>query len=46
MTRVKRSVRTRARHKKILKLAKGYFGHKKKLFRIAISNPGKASSPQ
>ncbi len=35
MTRVKRSVRTRARHKKILKLAKGYFGHKKKLFRIA-----------
>jgi large subunit ribosomal protein L20 len=35
MTRVKRSLRTRARHKKILKLAKGYFGHKKKIFRVA-----------
>ncbi len=35
MTRVKRSLRTRARHKKIIKQAKGYFGHKKKLFRIA-----------
>lgn len=35
MTRVKRSLRTRARHKKILKQAKGYFGHKKKIFKIA-----------
>ncbi len=35
MTRVKRSVRTKARHKKILKLAKGYFGHKSKLFKVA-----------
>jgi len=35
MARVKRSVRTKARHHKIIKLAKGYFGHKKKLFRIA-----------
>ncbi|MHB8961670.1 MAG: 50S ribosomal protein L20 [Saccharofermentanales bacterium] len=35
MTRVKRSLRTRARHKKILKLAKGYFGHKRKIFRVA-----------
>lgn len=35
MARVKRGVRTRARHKKILKLAKGYFGGKSKLFRIA-----------
>lgn len=35
MTRVKRSLRTRARHKKILKQAKGYFGHKKKIFRVA-----------
>jgi large subunit ribosomal protein L20 len=35
MTRVKRSLRTRARHKKIIKLAKGYFGHKKKIFRVA-----------
>ncbi len=35
MARVKGAVRTRARHKKILKLAKGYFGDKSKLFRIA-----------
>ncbi len=35
MTRVKRSLATRARHKRVLKQAKGYFGHKKKLFRIA-----------
>ncbi len=35
MARVKRSVRTKARHHKILKLAKGYFGHKKKIFRVA-----------
>jgi large subunit ribosomal protein L20 len=28
-------MRTRARHKKILKLAKGYFGAKSKLYRIA-----------
>jgi large subunit ribosomal protein L20 len=35
MTRVKRAIRTKARHKKILKLAKGYFGHKSKLFKVA-----------
>lgn len=35
MTRVKRSIRARARHRKILKLAKGYFGHKSKLFKVA-----------
>ena len=35
MSRVKGAIRTRARHKKILKLAKGYFGGKSKLFRIA-----------
>ena len=35
MTRVKRGVRTRARHRKILKQAKGYFGHKSKLFKVA-----------
>ena len=35
MTRVKRSIRTRARHKRVVKLAKGYFGKKSKLFRIA-----------
>lgn len=35
MARVKGALRTRARHRKILKLAKGYFGAKSKLFRIA-----------
>lgn len=35
MSRVKGAVRTRARHKKVLKLAKGYFGGKSKLFRVA-----------
>jgi len=35
MARVKGGVRTRARHKKVLKLAKGYFGAKSKLYRIA-----------
>jgi large subunit ribosomal protein L20 len=35
MTRVKRSIRTRARHKKIIKQAKGYFGKKSIVFRIA-----------
>jgi large subunit ribosomal protein L20 len=35
MPRVKRGVTTHRRHKKILKLAKGYFGSKHKLFRVA-----------
>ncbi|HHW22697.1 MAG TPA: 50S ribosomal protein L20 [Clostridiaceae bacterium] len=35
MARVKGGVRTRARHKKVLKLAKGYFGAKSKLYRVA-----------
>jgi len=35
MARVKGAVRTRARHKRVLKLAKGYFGAKSKLYRIA-----------
>ncbi|NLP44887.1 MAG: 50S ribosomal protein L20 [Peptococcaceae bacterium] len=35
MARVKRGVRARQRHKKILKLARGYRGRKSKLFRIA-----------
>lgn len=35
MSRVKGALRTRARHKKVLKLAKGYFGGKSKLFRVA-----------
>lgn len=35
MARVKRGTNTRRRHKKILKLAKGYRGSKSRLFRVA-----------
>ena len=35
MARVKGAIMTRKRHKKVLKLAKGYFGAKSKLFRTA-----------
>lgn len=35
MSRVKTGKTTHRRHKKILKLAKGYFGGKSKLFRVA-----------
>ncbi|HHU76468.1 MAG TPA: 50S ribosomal protein L20 [Firmicutes bacterium] len=35
MPRVKNSVATRKRRKKILKMAKGYFGSRSKLFRVA-----------
>ena len=35
MARVKGATTTRRRHKKILKLAKGYFGGKSKLYRTA-----------
>ena len=35
MPRVKNSVTTRKRRKKILKMAKGYFGSKSKLFKVA-----------
>jgi large subunit ribosomal protein L20 len=36
MSRVKRGVTAHARHKKVLKLAKGYRGRNKNCFRIAI----------
>lgn len=35
MARIKRAVMTHKRRKKVLKLAKGYFGAKSKLFRTA-----------
>lgn len=35
MARVKRGVNAKKRHKKILKLAKGYYGSKSKLYRTA-----------
>ena len=35
MPRVKRGVTAHARHKKILKAAKGYYGRRKNVFRVA-----------
>ena len=35
MARVKGALRTRKRHKKVLKLAKGYYGAKSKLYKTA-----------
>ena len=35
MARIKRGVTARARHKKVLKLAKGYYGARRKVFRVA-----------
>jgi large subunit ribosomal protein L20 len=42
MARVKGGVTSKARHKKILKLAKGYRGRSKNCFRIAIERVEKA----
>lgn len=38
MSRVKRGVTTKARHKKIIKMAKGYRGRSKNCFRVAIQS--------
>ncbi|MBC7344922.1 MAG: 50S ribosomal protein L20, partial [Clostridia bacterium] len=35
MSRTRNSPVTRKRHKRVLKMAKGYFGAKSKLFRVA-----------
>jgi large subunit ribosomal protein L20 len=35
MSRVKRGVSARARHKKVLSKAKGYYGARRKVFRVA-----------
>ena len=35
MARVKRGVEARARHKKVLKEAKGYYGMRSKIYRVA-----------
>ena len=42
MARVKRGMTTHARHKKILKLAKGYRGRSSTCFRIAVEKVEKA----
>ena len=43
MARIKRGVTTRARHKKVLKLAKGYYGARRKVFRVAKQAVTKAA---
>jgi large subunit ribosomal protein L20 len=43
MARIKRGVTARARHKKILKLAKGYYGARRKVFRVAKQAVTKAA---
>lgn len=42
MARVKRGMTIRARHKKILKMAKGYRGRSKNCYRIALQRVEKA----
>jgi large subunit ribosomal protein L20 len=43
MARVKRGVQARARHKKVLKEAKGYYGARRKVFRVAKQAVTKAA---
>jgi large subunit ribosomal protein L20 len=42
MARVKRGVQAKARHKKVLKLAKGYSGRRKNVYRVAVQAVTKA----
>ena len=42
MPRVKRGVTAKARHKKILKQAKGYYGRRKNVYRVAVQAVTKA----
>ncbi len=42
MSRVKRGVTARARHKKIFAMAKGYRGRNKNVFRVAVEKVEKA----
>ena len=44
MPRIKRGVASRARRKKILKAAKGYYGARRKLFGVALQAVEKASA--
>ncbi len=43
MSRVKRGVTARARHKKVLDLAKGYYGQRSRVYRVAKQAVIKAS---
>ncbi len=42
MARVKRGVTARARHKKVLRRAKGYYGARRKIYRVAVQAVTKA----
>ncbi|MCR5084213.1 MAG: 50S ribosomal protein L20 [Succinivibrionaceae bacterium] len=42
MARVKRGVTARARHKKVLKAAKGYYGARSRTYRVAVQAVTKA----
>jgi len=42
MARVKRGVTTHARHRKVVKAAKGYYGRRKNVFRTAVQAVEKA----
>jgi large subunit ribosomal protein L20 len=42
MARVKRGVQARARHKKVLKQAKGYYGARSRVYRVAFQAITKA----
>ena len=44
MSRVKRGVTKHARHQKVLKAAKGYYGARRKLYGIALQAVEKASA--
>ena len=43
MARVKRGVTAHARHKKVVDKAKGYYGRRKNVFRVAVQAVEKAS---
>ncbi len=42
MSRIKRGVTARARHKKVMDMAKGYRGRSKNVFRVAVEKVEKA----
>lgn len=43
MPRVKRGVQAKARHKKVLKAAKGYYGARSRVYRVAVQAVTKAA---
>lgn len=43
MPRVKRGVQARARHKKVLNAAKGYYGARSRVYRVAVQAVTKAA---